>query len=684
MKRIKLTDDDVMSECRYQSSQASGSEFASDELTESRKNALRYYLGRSRGDEIEGRSDFISKDVADMIDAMLTQLMPMFGVDDLVQFEPLNEQDEDQARMESKFCNHVVMESNHGFILFETLLKDALLSKNAISKVRVDITEDVSKERYKGLSPQEMFVVLQPQLPKQEVKVTLFNEEEGKVNLKRITTKRKLCVEAVAPENFNITSEHKSQYLDDCTYCNERLYKTKSDLIEEGYDRKLIEPLPSATSDTKIDSVERNQINDEQNFFNREMSMQIVELEEHYIRIDQDGDGIAELHKVVTAENVLLSNEEVECVPYANGVAFLMGHRFYGQSVYDKIKDIQDSKTHFIRQWLDNALVHNHKKYLAVEDRVNMDDLLSGRPNGVVRVDSIDSVMELTTTDIAPSCVAGLDYMDKVRTERSGSSLDLQSNQMNMPSNVGNQGVNVLVANLEKVTTLVAKNFCETLIYSTYGLVHKFLRLYFPEEMTAKMSGTWATTNPQQWKERDTINIVVPATNSEKILQQLALEKAIMVAQQDMQAGKAGITTDESSIYQMKVDFMRLSGIDNPEKYLINPNSPQAQQVAQQQAQMQQQAQQAQAEKMENFQEEQMQLQIEMLKAQVMEIERNWENDKDQLEFDYTELERKLGMDKYTVDTKADMDEAKVVGEAATSFELEHIKSSNKGMKDNE
>ena len=99
---------------------------------------------------------------------------------------------------------------------------------------------------------------------------------------------------------------------------------------------------------------------------------------------------------------------------------------------------------------------------------------------------------------------------------------------------------------------------------------------------------------------------------------------------------------------------------------------------------MQQQAQQAQAEKMENFQEEQMQLQIEMLKAQVMEIERNWENDKDQLEFDYTELERKLGMDKYTVDTKADMDEAKVVGEAATSFELEHIKSSNKGMKDNE
>ncbi|MBT8450254.1 MAG: hypothetical protein KJO69_11215, partial [Gammaproteobacteria bacterium] len=309
MKITTLTDEDILAEVRYQSSQASGSEFAADELVADRTNALKAYLGKPIGNEIDGNSTVQSLDVADMVDAMLSQIMPIFSSDDIVQFEPMGEEDEEQARTESGFCNYVIMERNNGFILLETLLKDALLSKNATAKVRVDITETVEKERYKGLSDEELFQVIQPTKPNQEVDFTKFDQEAGDVNLKRITTKRKLIVEAVAPENFAITSEHSSQYLGDCTYCRERLYRTKSDLIEEGYDASVVMNLPVTTSDTKADSIERDQIADEQNFFNTSPSMQIVELEEHYIRIDQDGDGVAELHKVITCENTLLANE---------------------------------------------------------------------------------------------------------------------------------------------------------------------------------------------------------------------------------------------------------------------------------------------------------------------------------------------------------------------------------------
>ena len=217
MKRNKvntpLTDDDILSECRYQSSQASGSEFAADELTRDRQNALRAYLGKPIGNEVDGNSTVQSLDVADMIDAMLTQIMPTFKKSDLVQFEATSEQDEEQARTESNFCNYIIMEKNKGFILFETLVKDALLSKNAIAKVRVDIKEDIDKERYKDLTEEELYAVLQPTKRNQEVITSKFDKKKGIVNLKRITTKRKLIVEAVAPENFSITSEHKSPYL---------------------------------------------------------------------------------------------------------------------------------------------------------------------------------------------------------------------------------------------------------------------------------------------------------------------------------------------------------------------------------------------------------------------------------------------------------------------------------------
>jgi ATP-dependent exoDNAse (exonuclease V) alpha subunit len=84
-----LTDADILAEVRYQSSQASGSEFASDELQEERQAALRAYLGKPIGNEIDGNSTVQSLDVADMIDAMTSQIMPIFSSDDIVQFEPM-------------------------------------------------------------------------------------------------------------------------------------------------------------------------------------------------------------------------------------------------------------------------------------------------------------------------------------------------------------------------------------------------------------------------------------------------------------------------------------------------------------------------------------------------------------------------------------------------------------------
>lgn len=684
-----LTDDEILGECRYQSSNASGSEYVADELISDRTNALKYYLGRARGDEIEGRSSAISMDVADMIDSMLAQIMPTFTQDQIVQFEATSEEDEEQARIESNFCNYLVMEKNNGYILLETAIKDALLSKNATIKVIVDVKIDTEHKTFKDLSEDEFAAIaLELQLTKEqneEDDYKVFDKKEGTISVTRTTTKRKLLVLPVAPENFSVISSHQSPYLDDCVYCVERSWPSKSDLVEQGYDPKIVADLPPNTTDTKVDSIERNQIQDEQNYQNNQDSMQNVMLEEHYIRIDRDGDGISELLKVCSVKNKLLywkdgkpSIEEVECVPFANGVAVLMGHRFYGLSIYDKLRHVEDSKTHFLRQWHDNALISNHNKEDVVEDKVNMDDFTNGRPNAIRRVEDLNSNRTVPTNDIGPSCKLALDYQDKIRTDRTGSSLDLQANQMTMPSNIGDQGVNTLIANLEMVTALFTRNLSETLIKSTFMLVHKFMRLYFPEELSVKMAGKWETTNPSQWLERDQVNITIPPTRSEKIAQQVALEKVLLHSSSELAQGKGGITTDEGQIYQLKLDHMRLSGIDHPEKYLINPESEEAQQIAQQQAQ-QQQIMQMQA------QEKQDQLNNQLIQAQVLEIRRNWESDiadreqktvqfMEDLEFKYTELFRKLEMNKYDTDVDADIKEAGIVGNATTQLELANIK----------
>ncbi len=668
-KAKKMTDYELVSECRYQSSRASGSETAADELTESRTQALKYYLGRPRGDEVDGNSQIISMDVADTVHAMLAEAAPIFSNDTTALFEAESEEDEKQAKEESDICNYTVMEKNNGFVLFQTMFKDCCLSKNCVSKVYVDEYETVETEEYKDLNEIEMFEKLQTYNQNQFIDVLKLDEEKGILKLKRITQKKYLKIQAVAPENFATSTNLTSPYIQETDYCRERFFRSRSDLIKDGYDSKLVAQLPRATSDTKVDSVERNQVQDEQNFHNNQEAMQLCEIEEHYIRIDYDGDGIAELRKVVTCENHLLEEEEVPCIPYATGVIVLMGHRFYGLSVYDLLKNIQDGKTAFLRQWIDNAVAGNHKKFKVIEDDTNMEDAMNGRSNGFIRVKHQDALQEMPTNDIGPSCNMALDYLDKVRAERSGSALDLQTNQIKTPHNVGDQGVQALVSNLEQITALCIKTFAETYINQLYLLVHKYLKKYFKDDMSAKIGGGWRQSNPARWLDREQINITVGLTKTERVVQQVAIEKIIIKQEQYLMQGLEGQICDRQGFYTALLDHARMSGINNPEKYWVDPDSDQAKQAqqAQEEGQMQQMQQQA-------------DLNNRLLETQIAEIQRNAINDKEELEFRYAELEQKYE----DMRLKYETEEAKIVGKATADLEKAQLEIINGRNADNE
>ncbi len=426
---MKLTNEEIAEECIRQAQNAVGHEFESDDIKQSRRLALEYYQGRPRGDEVDGRSNTQSMDVADMVHSILSQSMPTFNSGDLVQFEPQNERDEEQARIESRHVNYVINEKSNGYVLWETLLKDCLLSKNSTAKVMVDVKQDIERERYKDLTPEEMFMILQPTQKNQEIDVTKIDEESGILNLKRITTKRKLIVSAVAPENFGVAESHEDPYLDDCVYCFERSHETRSTLIEDGYDKDLVNSLPTYGGDFDELSLTRDQDRTTNDFQSQQKSMQLVEVYDHVIRIDRDGDGIAELLKVRTCGNRLLKKkgkgdiEELECNPYSNGIVILMGHRYHGMSIFDLLRYVQDQKTHFLRQWADNALAGNNNKFKYIADQVDLDSLLTGRPNAGISVESMQSLEFMPVADIGPSCQLALNYYDKIRTDRTGQHL---------------------------------------------------------------------------------------------------------------------------------------------------------------------------------------------------------------------------------------------------------------------
>ena len=72
-------------------------------------------------------------------------------------------------------------------------------------------------------------------------------------------------------------------------------------------------------------------------------------------------------------------------IPFVTITPIPMPHRFYGRSISELVEDIQLMKSTVMRQLLDNMYLTNNNRVAIMDGMVNMDDLLTTRPGGVVR-----------------------------------------------------------------------------------------------------------------------------------------------------------------------------------------------------------------------------------------------------------------------------------------------------------
>jgi hypothetical protein len=131
-------------------------------LSADRSDAMDYYLGDMSKDlpAGDGRSHAVSTDVADTIEGLMPALMDIFASsDEVVRFEPVGKEDVRAAEQETDYVNHVFMQSNPGFLILYSFIKDALLSKVGIVKVWWEEKEIEERETYLD-QPSETFALI--------------------------------------------------------------------------------------------------------------------------------------------------------------------------------------------------------------------------------------------------------------------------------------------------------------------------------------------------------------------------------------------------------------------------------------------------------------------------------------------------------------------------------------------
>ena len=636
-------------------------QFGDDFLENNRRLAWDYYFGRTEGQENlspdtdrQGYSRLLneratSQDVADAVEAIMSQLMPAFGSDVPAEFEPIGPDDEEQASAESLAVANVLMSDNQGWLVLAEAVKDALLLKNGTIKVTIETVEKTMRKQFKDISDEELLGILaRAQQAKVEARVT--SRKDGNANVSFKEVKRTPTVRSVQQAHMILDPNYSTIDISEIGFVAERSFSTRSELIEDGLPKDKVKDLPTFTQDTDIDSTAKNieGISDINQQTTRDQD--IIEWFDCYLRIDMGGDGISELMRFKWSNRVLLSKETAAMIPYASGTGFLVPHRYSGLSVYDKIRQVADIKSAVLQTYLANLVTNNTARTGVNENTVNIDDLLAGRPNGIIRNDGPPGadMMAFPVNDTGQSSQSLLNYMDSVRDQRIGASVSLMMPQDQLAkAGITASSADRQMAGAEQMSAMIAATLAETLIRQTFVLIHATLRAGFPEQIMLNRGGQWQPTNPQQWPERKRVNVSIGLSPQERSRKAEALIVVVTQQMQLMQSGGANIIVDLNGVHRAMLDWMKAVDLDNGDKYFVDPESPQSQQAQQQQSQ--------QAE-----QDKQLQSQVLTSEAQASNLNS---------ERDFTTDQAKIAFDYFKAILDAEVEEAKIIGQATTQLE---------------
>lgn len=647
----RMKDDEIEKAVNAQIRIATG--FDEDDIRKVREAALDYYFMRPRGDEVTGRSNVISGDLSAMVEAVLSQMLAAFSSDNIAEFQPDGEGDEDQAQLETDAVSFYIMDENNGFMAFLEAIKDALLERNGIIKVWVDERSETETQDYIDVDP-VAFNVLTTE-PGKQTDVVDYDPDKETLTLRETTVSRKLKVEAIPLESFLYTSNWTSLNLQDIPFCAERKLDSRSALIQMGYDKALVNKLAAHQTTMQSTAVRNPRKIEGDADIVPDKSQDLIEYFECYILIDTDGDGISERRRIVVSGTTLLDNIEVPMVSFAAGAVMINSHRFLGISLYDKLKQIQDINTGLNRALLDNANATNKSRLVVRDGKVNADDLEDGRVNGRIRVKNshqgplTDAVVPLVVPDISQGILLNIEHQKRSRGELGGAALDLAAGNAQLGSQqIGSQGLDRAYSVMEQLAAMMTKIIAETLIRSVYLLTHETLRQFFKDPVQIRQSARWSESTPSKWRQRTRVTVKpgmsVGARSRKVAFFDAILDKQIALSDQ----GLDSIIVNIDGFHHALMDWARAAEIDNPEQYFIDPASDASKAAFEQKQQAQAKATEAQQALLDQA------LGLEALRVSIDKRMGEME-----LQFKYWEA-----------NLKSEIEEAKLVGTAAVQLEV--------------
>jgi len=536
-----------------------------ERLSDFHRLAQDFYEAKPFGNEVTGRSQIVLPDVQETIDYMATSVLRTFvSGDRVVEFEATDEEDEAGADQATAAIGFNFMRQQDGFRILHDWCVSGLMQRYGVAKTMMVTEERVRRERVLVSDPVELEAL-------RDVEIEDVEEVDGgyAISIKQQIREKRFIDVAVPASEFRFSPN--ARHEDDSDYLAHCPVKTRSDLVDMGFDRDQVYGLPAYTR-LPGDRAE----DDDNSWENPESTPALVEVQlcEEYARIDIDGDGIAERVRVFRVEGEILrwangepAIETVDEQPFSVFCPFPRPHRLVGYSLADKVMDIQLARSTIARQLFDGMYSANMPRPIVSETGASentIDDLLSPIAGAPIRVRDVNAVAPFTTAFDVGKSLTVLEWITGERESRTGITRlnqGLDADALNKTAT----GTAMMQAQGQQQEEFIARNLAEAFA----RLMAKKYRLWRREgePFKAKVDGTYQMIDPASWPEdiNVTIRVGLGTGSKDKRIQ------ARMALAPIMAEGFANGQVKPEHLFKAVDGLVRDLGLGQGDDYWVDP-----------------------------------------------------------------------------------------------------------------
>ena len=590
----------------------------SSDLTRERLKATYEFAGVPQSHLApQGVSTIVDTSTTEVVEAYTAVISELFLSNNrLARFVPYDDSPGafKAAKEASKIVNYCIFKKNKGWEILQSWIKSSLLWKNAV--IRWDYVEeyDYVIEEYESIDEAKLDEILADENLEIVGELTLDTSAEMiqyvDVRLRKKVDKSRVKLECIPPESFRISNDAKD--IDDAAYVGIQTEMTKSDL-RKYYPEWANDIDPDTWAELGVDTnwLGNSPYSEEiaarkeivgQTYWQGMNSEGVYSLEansevtvtESWIRVDRDGDGIAELKHIITAGKHILWEEDCEMIPIASIVPIDIPHEFYGLSMADFARSSTLASTAILRGFVENTYLTNYSPKLADPNVVDFSALQNMKPKQIIPTNGnpAAAVQSMPPEALSTGTVPLLTHLQMIKEQATGMSKAAQGlNDTLYVSGNSEQKLSAVQSAAQKRIQHIARRFAETGFKRLVAGIYETMRSKMKGKQSYYQDGMYGSVNISELPSKMDVEILldIGENSNSNMIQKLSKIGAEILPALNQQGSGIVIKTEAPAVLATKlIESMNLDSNDFLEDYTTPEFKEKAAKAIEEQTQKQQ------------------------------------------------------------------------------------------------